>query len=264
MSKDLKTQVPNPWDSLKKYTQARIAIGRCGTSIPTRELLDFKMSHAKAKDAVHIALNSLEVVAGLESHLDEKVYLLHSAAPGRGDYLRRPDWGRKLSTDSARYLSELAIEQSYDLALVVADGLSSHAVEKNILPLLELLVPALQKSGITIAPVTVVEQGRVAIADEIAQHLNARMSVIFIGERPGLKTPDSLGIYLTYDPKPGTTDERRNCISNVRTEGLIYEHACSKLMYLIREAFQRKLSGVDLKDEQELMVETPAAPGIGG
>jgi ethanolamine ammonia-lyase small subunit len=262
MSNELKTQIPNPWDSLKKYTQARIAIGRCGTSVPTRELLDFKMSHAKAIDAVHIPLDAAKVVADLEALLAAKVHHLHSAAPGRSDYLRRPDWGRKLSDESALYLQNLPKQEGYDVALIVADGLSAHAVEKNILPMFELLLPALKEAGCSIAPVAVVEQGRVAIADEIASVLHAKMSVIFIGERPGLKTPDSLGIYLTFDPQPGTTDERRNCISNVRTEGLIYEHACSKLVYLLRESFLRQISGVNLKDEQESLVDTQTVPNI--
>jgi len=257
-NKKLRTQIDNPWELLREYTQARIAIGRCGTSVPTRELLDFKMCQAKAMDAVHIPLDSQKVADEIEKVSSEKVILLHSAAPDRSQYLRRPDLGRKLSADSVTTLASLPKATSVDIALVVADGLSSFAVKKNIVPVLDRLIRDLKKNGYTLAPITVVEQGRVAVADEIAEQFGARMSVIFIGERPGLKTPDSLGIYLTFDPKPGTTDERRNCISNVRTEGLVYDQACLKLMYLINEAFRRQLSGVDLKDEQEHQTLTPS------
>lgn len=255
MNTALKTQIADPWESLRQYTQARIAIGRCGSSVPTRELLDFKLAHAKAIDAVHIPLDTAAVAAQLEQLVPVPVYCLHSAAPSRADYLRRPDWGRKLSADSAKLLEQLPPSSGFDIALVVADGLSSHAVEKNIAEMFRLLIPALCEAGFSLAPLTVVEQGRVAVADEIASSLGASLSVMFIGERPGLKTPDSLGIYITYAPKPGTTDERRNCISNVRTEGLAYPLACSKLMYLIHEAIRRKLSGVDLKDEQDNLLE---------
>jgi ethanolamine ammonia-lyase small subunit len=255
---ELRTQIDNPWESLKQYTQARIAIGRCGTSIPTKELLDFKLCHARAIDAVHIPLNTQKVVDEIEQISLNKVLLLHSAASGRSEYLCRPDLGRKLSVTSATLLDSLSKKRQVDIALVVADGLSSFAVEKNIVSMLVPLIHELRKGGYTLAPITVVEQGRVAIADEIAERFSARMSVIFIGERPGLKAPDSLGIYLTFDPRQGTTDERRNCISNVRTEGLAYNQACSKLMYLINEAFRRQLSGVDLKDEQENRILTPS------
>lgn len=247
----LKTHTNNPWESLREYTQARIAIGRCGTSIPTKELLDFKMCHAKAIDAVHIPLNTQRVQTQIRSITQKEVLLLHSAAPTRADYLRRPDWGRKLSEESIDAILRLPKQESYDISLVVADGLSSLAIEKNIAPVLSMLIPQLRGIGYSLAPVAIVEQGRVAVADEIASSLNARLTAIFIGERPGLKTPDSLGIYMTYAPEKGTTDERRNCISNVRTEGLSYNLACSKLMYLINEAFRLQISGVNLKDEQD-------------
>lgn len=251
MKTGLYTQTVDPWGSLKQYTQARIAMGRCGSSVPTKELLDFKLAHAKAIDAVHIPLNTEMIVEKLRQLVSVPVYQLHSAAPTRADYLRRPDWGRKLSDSATQFLQQLPLAPTFDVALVVADGLSSHAVEKNIESMFRLLIPALNQAGYSIAPVTVVGQGRVAVADEIGFLLRASLTVIFIGERPGLKTPDSLGVYLTYAPEPGTTDERRNCISNVRTDGLICSLACSKLMYLINEAMHRKLSGVDLKDEQD-------------
>jgi ethanolamine ammonia-lyase small subunit len=253
MNELLRTRIENPWDSLKEYTQARIAIGRCGTSLPTRELLDFNLCHARAIDAVNIPMNVQDVSTKIQAvhPLNELVLPLHSAASSRPEYLRRPDLGRKLSPESVSSLASLPKKSQVDIALVVADGLSSHAIEKNIQPLFSELLPELCNGGYLLSPVTVVEQGRVAIADEIGAMFNARLTILFIGERPGLKTPDSLGIYLTFDPKPGTTDERRNCISNVRTEGLDYKTAVSRLMYLVQEAFKRQLSGVDLKDEQE-------------
>lgn len=248
---EIKTYTNDSWESLKKYTQARIAIGKCGSSVPTRELLDFKLCHAKAIDAVNISLDTSKLINQI-SHLSENgIYSLHSAANDRSEYLRRPDLGRKLSAESLKMLQSLAQTTEFDVTLVIADGLSSFAIEKNAAPFLHFFIPLLKKNGLSIAPVTVVKQARVAIADEITHALKARLSVILIGERPGLKTPDSMGIYMTYNPVPGTTDERRNCISNVRPEGLAYEIAAQKLMYLITEAFSRKLSGVDLKDEQD-------------
>lgn len=249
----LKTYIENPWDSLKRYTQARVAIGRCGSSIPTKELLDFKLCHAKAIDAVHIELNTQKIANDIDDLFNEKTILLHSAAKDRGEYLRRPDLGRKLSKESVERLKSFTLggNQKPDVALVIADGLSSFAIEKNVVPFLQNFLPLLKKHELSIAPITVVEQGRVAVADEVGKLFKARLIVILIGERPGLKTPDSLGIYMTYKPTVGTTDERRNCISNVRPEGLSYEIAAHKLMYLINEAFARQLSGVELKDEQD-------------
>ena len=250
MKKERKIVSESPWQSLKQHTQARIALGRCGCSIPTRELLEFKLAHAKAIDAVQLPLdcqkqsNLIHKATGLET------LHLFSAATDRREYLQRPDLGRSLSVDSVSKLEKLAGDQTFDIALVVADGLSSRAIENNILPLLTEFVSQLKARNYSLAPITVVEQGRVAVADQIAEILKARMSIIFIGERPGLKSPDSMGIYLTYNPGSGTTDERRNCISNVRQNGLSYPLACSKLLYLVEESFRRKLSGVDLKDEQ--------------
>ncbi|MDD2799170.1 MAG: ethanolamine ammonia-lyase subunit EutC [Bacteroidales bacterium] len=254
MSKKLKTDIKNPWDSLKEYTEARIAIGRCGSSIPTEELLDFRLLHAKAIDSVHTPLDCVSITSEIESLIGEKIHLVHSAAQSRSEYLSRPDLGRRLSDKSIQLLTQLTKQSSYDVALIVADGLSSHAIHRNIAPLFRVLMPALRSMGLTLAPSTLVEQGRVAIADEIASILNAKLSIIFIGERPGLKTPDSLGVYLTYDPVSGTTDERRNCISNIRSGGLAYELACSKLLYLIQESFKKRVSGIDLKDEQDIVL----------
>ena len=240
----------DPWQSLKKYTQARIAIGHCGNSVPTNELLQFKLAHAKAIDAVHQPFQKEFITREIEKITGNTVLLLHSAAANRPEYLKRPDLGRILSGKSMQLIQTTPKAPQYDISLVVADGLSSTAIKKNILPLLKLLIPELERRGFSLSPVSVVEQGRVAIADSVAEQMNAGLAVIFIGERPGLKSADSLGIYLTYHPREGTTDERRNCISNIRQNGLSYPLACSKLLYLIEESFKRKLSGVELKDEQ--------------
>ena len=251
-----KILIEDPWQSLKKHTQARIAIGHCGSSIPTHELLQFKLAHAKAIDAVHLPFRKEFIAQQIENTVGAAVLRLQSAAKDRSEYLRRPDLGRLLSDESIRLIQSTTKASQYDVSLVIADGLSSTAIEKNILPVLNILIPMLKKSNFSLAPIAVVEQGRVAVADSIAELLHAKLTIILIGERPGLKSPDSLGVYMTYNPQKGTTDERRNCISNIRQDGLSYLSACSKLHYLVEESFKRKLSGVELKDEQadELLV----------
>jgi ethanolamine ammonia-lyase small subunit len=218
---------------LRAYTPARVALGRTGHSLPTAELLRFQLDHARARDAVYQELdaNSLGV-----PHV-----LLRSAAADRATYLRRPDLGRVLANGT-----ELALG-SYDAAIVIADGLSAAAVHRHAVPLLEALLPRLE--GWALAPLSVVLQGRVAIGDEIGERLGAKQVVVLIGERPGLTSPDSLGIYLTWDPRPGRTDAERNCISNVRAEGIGYGLAAHKLHFLMSEARVRKLSGVGLKED---------------
>jgi ethanolamine ammonia-lyase small subunit len=241
----------DPWQSLKKYTHARIALGRCGSSVPTNELLEFRLAHARAIDAVHLPFRQEHIAREIENIVDGTVLRLQSAAKDRYEYLKRPDLGRLLSDESIRLIQyHMAQAPQYDISLVVADGLSSTAIEKNILPMLQRLIPMLKKRNFVLSPIAVVEQGRVAIADAIAELLHTKLTVMFIGERPGLKSPDSLGIYMTYNPKIGTTDERRNCISNVRQDGLSYPLACSKLIYLVEESLKRSISGVALKDEQ--------------
>ncbi len=247
---ETKIVTEDPWQSLKKYTQARIAIGRCGNSIPTSELLEFKLAHAKAIDAVHLPFSKETIAQEIENRFGIEVLRLQSAVKDRSEYLRRPDLGRILSEESVLSIKNITKSAQSDISLVIADGLSSTAIEKNILPMLTILLPMLKKPNYTLSPISIVGQGRVAIADSIAELMQARLTIIFIGERPGLKSPDSMGIYLTYNPQKGTTDERRNCISNVRPNGLSYTVACSKLLYLIDESFRRKLSGVELKDEQ--------------
>ncbi|MFJ2409399.1 ethanolamine ammonia-lyase subunit EutC [Pseudomonas sp. SDT2931_S440] len=245
--------VDNPWLELRRLTPARIALGRTGTSMPTGAQLDFQFAHAQARDAVHLPFDH----AGLSSQLAERgrdSLLLHSAAVDRHSYLQRPDLGRRLSDESVQALRDYAEANpgGVDLAVVVADGLSALAVHKHTLPFLTRMEEQTDAEGWSLSPVILVEQGRVAVADEVGQLLGAKMVVILIGERPGLSSPDSLGLYFTYNPKVGLTDAYRNCISNVRLEGLSYGMAAHRLLYLMREACRRQLSGVNLKDEAQV------------
>ena len=243
----------NPLLQLRRLTPARIALGRTGTSMPTSAQLDFQYAHAQARDAVHLPFDH----AGLSSQLAGCGYesvLLHSAATNRDSYLQRPDLGRKLSDESAQILRNHASAHpgGVDLVIVVADGLSALAVHRHTVPFLARMREQIEVDGWTVSPVILVEQGRVAVSDEIGELLGAKMVVILIGERPGLSSPDSLGLYFTYNPKVGLTDAYRNCISNVRLEGLSYGMAAHRLLYLMREACRRQLSGVNLKDEAQL------------
>jgi len=228
---------------LRSFTPARVALGRTGHSVPTAELLRFQLDHARARDAV---FQELEPASLGIPHL-----LLRSRAPDRSTYLRRPDQGRSLSEQSKPLLQR----GDYDAAIVIADGLSAIAVHHHAVPLLRELMPRLEAEAWRLAPLTVVLQGRVAIGDEIGALLGARLVVVLIGERPGLTSHDSLGAYLTWDPRPGRTDAERNCISNVRREGMAYAAAAATIHFLMREARARKLSGTSLK------VDTPAALG---
>jgi ethanolamine ammonia-lyase small subunit len=243
----------NPWLELRRLTPARIALGRTGTSMPTKAQLDFQYAHAQARDAVHLPFDH----AGLGTQLAERgreSLLLHSAATDRNSYLQRPDLGRKLSDESAQTLRDYATAHpgGVDLVIVVADGLSALAVHRHTVPFLTRMEEQASADGWSMSPVILVEQGRVAVADEIGELLGAKMVVILIGERPGLSSPDSLGLYFTYNPKIGLTDAYRNCISNVRLEGLSYGMAAHRLLYLMREACRRQLSGVNLKDEAQV------------
>lgn len=243
----------NPWLNLRNLTPARIALGRTGTSLPTQAQLDFQYAHAQARDAVHLAFDHQGIRAQLSERGRESL-LLHSAASDRNSYLQRPDLGRRLDDASAQVLEDYAAAHpgGVDLAIVVADGLSALAVHRHTLPFLARLEEQIAADGWSVSPIVLVEQGRVAVADEVAQRLGAKMSVILIGERPGLSSPDSLGLYFTYAPKVGLTDAYRNCISNVRLEGLSYGMAAHRLIYLMREACRRQLSGVNLKDEAQV------------
>ncbi|MGA3046228.1 MAG: ethanolamine ammonia-lyase subunit EutC [Terracidiphilus sp.] len=241
---------------LRALTPARVALGRTGVSLQTRDLLDFQRAHAQARDAVHARFESAALVADLAELCQCPILLLHSAAGDRPTYLQRPDLGRKLDEPTRSLLANAAGVDgaSCDLALVVADGLSALAIERHALPLLKELLPRLE--GWKIAPVCVVEQGRVAIGDEIGLALAAQISVVLIGERPGLSSPDSLGAYITWAPRPGRTDAERNCISNIRAEGLSYAQAAAQLGFYLAEARRRQLTGVALKEEDHFLKES--------
>ena len=243
----------NPLLELRRLTSARIALGRTGTSMPTSAQLDFQYAHAQARDAVHLPFDHAALSAQLAERGRETL-LLQSAAPNRDSYLQRPDLGRKLSEESSKTLRDYAMANpgGIDLVIVVADGLSALAVHRHTLPFLARLEEQMAADDWSAAPVILVEQGRVAVADQIGELLGAKMAVILIGERPGLSSPDSLGLYFTYGPKVGLTDAYRNCISNVRLEGLSYGMAAHRLLYLMREACRRQLSGVNLKDEAQV------------
>ncbi|MDO6683428.1 ethanolamine ammonia-lyase subunit EutC [Oceanobacter sp. 5_MG-2023] len=251
--------VENPWQTLREYTDARIGLGRAGISLPTRAHLEFQLAHARARDAVHLPLGFVQLQQDLEQVLAQAglpgpVLKLASQADGRPQYLQRPDYGRQLSSSSQEALTQWMADSppaAFDIAVVVADGLSSLAVQRHAAPMLDCLLTSLADTSLKVGPVVMVEQGRVAIGDPIGETLKARMLVMLIGERPGLSSPDSLGIYFTWKPASGKHDANRNCISNVRHEGLRYEEATHKLMYLLLEADRRALSGVALKDESD-------------
>lgn len=256
---DIKPSVSSdPWQELKRFTQARIALGRTGTSMPTKEVLDFSLAHAMARDAVHLALDADALEADIQAQGFATIQV-HSRAPDRASYLLRPDWGRSLDEASLSKLrdyknagnSRNAATAPIDFLIVVGDGLSSLAVSRHAQPLLEEIRNALPAEW-KVGPVVIASQARVAIADEIGEALGARIVVMLIGERPGLSSPDSLGIYLTYAPKNGCSDADRNCISNVRPDGLSYAAAAKKLVWLAKEANRLKLSGVALKDESDM------------
>lgn len=239
--------LPDPWSRLRDLTSARIALGRTGSSLPTRELLDFQRAHAQARDAVQQPFDAASLAAEI-SQLGFATIVAESAAPDRKTYLTRPDLGRRLAPESQSRLA--ACKASPDVALIVSDGLSAPAAQRQTAPLLIAFAPLLRREGWNLAPVVVVGHGRVAIEDEIGLLLGAKAAVILLGERPGLSSPDSLGAYLVYDPRPGRTDAERNCISNIRPEGLAPEAAAEAIHYLLGEALRRRLSGIALKDER--------------
>ena len=239
------------WDRMRRFTPARIGIEPTGVSQPTDAHLQFQWDHAQARDAIHSALD----VAGLSSEMEMLglgTLLLHSEAAEREEYLQQPGRGRRLDTASRAALG--ASPGKWDVVFVIADGLSATAVNYHTAPLLEAVLPTLRGEGWKIGPVTLIEQGRVAVGDAVAAGLGAEMVVVLIGERPGLSSPDSLGVYLTWRPGPDTVDSARNCLSNVRPEGLPYPIAAARLLYLMRESRRRRLSGVALKEEADLTV----------
>ena len=241
----------DPWNSLRRFTPARIGLGRAGGSIPTRQLLDFQLAHARARDAVHREFD----IGALREQLGARQFdslVLASAAGDRHTFIQRPDLGRILDEKSKALLETRPHAQAWDAVFVIADGLSALAVQRHALPLIEMMQPHLASEGWRVAPCCLVSQGRVAIGDEIGALLPAQMCVMLIGERPGLTSPDSLGAYLTWNPLPGRSNAERNCVSNIRPEGLSYAAAAYKLLHLMRQSRSRKLSGLALKEDAVL------------
>jgi ethanolamine ammonia-lyase small subunit len=255
----------NPWLELRRLTPARIALGRTGTSLPTSAQLDFQLAHAQARDAVHLAFDH-ETISAQLAESGYETLRLHSAAADRDEYLQRPDLGRRLNEESVQQLQAYTAARpgGVDLAVVIADGLSALAVHRHAVPFLQRMREQAAADDWSVAPVVLVEQGRVAVGDEVGELLGAKMVIILIGERPGLSSPDSLGLYFTYAPKVGLHDAHRNCISNIRLEGLSYATAAHRLLYLMREACRRQLSGVQLKDEAEMKTVESSSPATKG
>jgi ethanolamine ammonia-lyase small subunit len=239
---------PALWNDLRRLTAARIGLSRTGASLSTAPLLDFRLAHARARDAVHEPLDQTRLAAAIAGH-GVQVLQVASAVTDRAQYLLRPDLGRRLAADAAAVLQRYAGQ--YDVAIVVADGLSARAVQMHAQPTLSHLLPMLRAEGVSLAPVTVVLHGRVAIGDAIAQSLGAAAAIVLIGERPGLTAPDSMGAYLTWRPNATTTDAERNCISNIRPDGIGYADAAHKLAHLLRAMRTRQVSGVQLKDDSD-------------
>jgi ethanolamine ammonia-lyase small subunit len=250
------TPAPQPppdhelWERLRRHTAARIGLPRAGASLATAPLLDFRLAHARARDAVHEPLDVARLVAELAA-LGLPVLALASAAASREQYLMRPELGRRLASEASTALAAQAHDEpgSYDVAFIVADGLSARAVATHARPLLAEVLPRLSDERWRIAPLAVVRHGRVAIGDAVAAALLADIAVVLIGERPGLTAPDSMGAYLTWRPTAATSDAERNCISNIRPEELPYGDAAFTLVHLLRAMRSRRLSGVALKDD---------------
>lgn len=236
-----------PTLDLRSLTPARVALGRSGASVPTKPLLDFTLAHARARDAVHAVFDAARLVADLRA-LGLVVTEARSLAVERREYLRRPDLGRQLDAGSAELLAQSATEPC-QLALVIGDGLSAAAVHAHAAALVGCLLPLLAEGDVAIGHAVVASGARVALGDEIGAILGARMVVTLIGERPGLSAPDSLGVYLTFAPKPGRSDAERNCVSNIHKAGLSYDKAAFKVAWLVREGLAREVTGVALKDE---------------
>lgn len=246
------TVVTDQWGDLRRYTAARIALGRTGTSLPVNEVLGFALAHAQARDAVHAPLDH-EALAEQFRSQGVDVLQIRSRAPDRAAYLRRPDLGRRLDDESAKELAGIP-GKGADLLFVLSDGLSSSATQKHAVPLLNALRPLLV--NYRWAPILIATQARVALADEAGELLGARLVISLIGERPGLSSPDSLGAYLTFNPRVGRNDAERNCISNIRPEGLSHAEAARQIAELVRAALKLSLTGVNLRLD-------PSLPALG-
>jgi len=246
----------HPLEQLRQFTSARIALHRTGDSLPTEELLDFGLAHAFARDAVHATFDTKAITQQLTA-AGLTCITIESASPDRATYIRRPHLGRKLDEASRQRLTSLNLPTNPEVLFLIADGLSPIAPQRYAVGVIQATRHLLLDWDI--GPVVVAEQARVALGDEVGEILKADMVVTLIGERPGLSSPDSLGIYLTYQPKVGRTDAERNCISNVRAEGTSIEQAAKTLHYLLLQSRQLKLSGVNLKDNSALPPPLPLA-----
>ena len=244
------------WAALRPLTAARIGLPRTGASLATPTLLDFRLAHARARDAVGAALDAETLQAGLSRLLGQPALVCRSAATDRRTYLMRPDLGRQLDAGSLALLQ--ASESRGGLAVVLADGLSAQATQRHALPVLEALLPLLQAQGWALAPVVVLHHGRVAAGDGVARALQAEAVLVLIGERPGLSSPDSLGAYITWAPGAATSDADRNCVSNIRPQGLAPQDAAAKIAWLLNQMRVQQRSGVALKDQMNQPVQVPA------
>lgn len=242
--------VKNPRQDLRDLTPARVSLPTTGHSIATEEVLRFQLAHAQARDAVHAALHLPSFTQRLATELpilaeaSLAILQLRSNAPDRAAYLRQPNLGRTLHPDSIALLPSTSCQ----LAITITDGLSALAIERNAIPVLTHLLPKLLADNWTIAPLTLVQQGRVGICDPIGSHLGVSCSLILIGERPGLSSPDSMGAYLTWSPHPSRTDADRNCLSNIRNGGLSPETAADRLFWYLRVARAMRRTGISLKE----------------
>jgi ethanolamine ammonia-lyase small subunit len=250
MTADRPPQDPlaDPWTKYRALTAARIGLERAGVSVATTPLLDFRLAHARARDAVHATLDAALLEQELRT-LGLRAYVVRSAADSRATYLMQPGLGRRLADCEAPALEAEAGD--HDLAFVVADGLSARAVQSHAVPVLRLVLPALHADRWRVAPLVVALGGRVALGDAVAGALKAGAVVVLIGERPGLSSPDSMGAYLTWSPSPATTDADRNCISNIRPAGVCYAEAAHKMLFLLRSMRALGYSGTKLKDESD-------------
>lgn len=251
----------NPWSELRRFTRARVALGRAGTSLPTKALLDFQLDHARAVDAVHQPLDMERLSRALrasdivQSLIGEPTIVVESEAADQDTFLQRPDLGRRLREQDARTLREFSAskEAGFDLVVLLSGGLSASAVQRHAPPFLEELTAQLkaQHRTLTVAPLVMAPRARVALGDDVGESIGARMALVLVGERPGLTSPDSMGAYLTWSARRGTLDSQRNCVSNIRPEGLSYGDAAGKVTYLIREARRLQCTGIGLKDRAD-------------
>lgn len=241
------TVISDPWKKLRSFTDARIALGRCGVSLPLKESLEFRLAHARARDAVFATPDMVSLASNLELQ-GYSTLRLESAVGDRGEYLARPDKGRLLSEASRKILRSHG-PGNFDLGITVCDGLSAPAIDENAGEVLSGFLQTVTQTALTVAPVCLVTNGRVALGDQVGQLLGCTMMIVLVGERPGLSSANSLGVYLTYDPKPGTTDEARNCISNIRKGGMSCAEGIRKIAYLVESGLAMGKTGVGLKDK---------------